>query len=222
MYVNVQGMGSYRPRRGWEIVVGSVRKRWDRRVILRCRLNLLTCNNRSRTFGIRVFHDTCRCSTSGQWLAVFYILAEYECNERRYRCGGRLWLDALCKGGPVTRDEVSVEFERYCADPSGDKDIRPLLKAMKAKFKAGLTASEIGPFSAVIYFSAVEFECSWLRTCFTKSWLWFMRSIAFRGRPMWNDFHMCLWMLSRDPRYVENSTVIFRAATRFRRARANG
>lgn len=29
--------------------------------------------------------------------------------------------------------------------------------------------------------------------------VWFVRAFCFRGRPMWNDYEMCRWLLTRDP-----------------------
>lgn len=100
---------------------------------------------------------------------------------------------------------VMAEYERWIKDPAADKDVRPLAKAAALHLKTMgrvLPLSEVAPCFAIIYFSIVDFESGWMRTQFIKALCWLMRKYVFRGRPMWNDFYMVLWQLSRDDRYV--------------------
>jgi hypothetical protein len=99
---------------------------------------------------------------------------------------------------------VADEYERWVANPSGDKDVRPLLKAATFHMKTmgrNLPLPELAPCAAIIYFATVDLERGVWATLFVKFMVWVMR-MAYRDRPMWNDFYMCLWQLSRDDGYI--------------------
>ena len=99
---------------------------------------------------------------------------------------------------------VGEEYERWIQDPSEDKDIRPLTKlaAKHLQLVRSLPLPEFAPCFAIVYFAVVEFEHPWFMRAFSKFCAWFLRVVCYRGRPMWNDFYMCLWQLSRDEYYV--------------------
>ena len=99
---------------------------------------------------------------------------------------------------------VSQEYERWIQDPSEEKDIRPLAKLAAKHLQLGrsLPLPEFAPCFAIVYFSIVEFEHGWFKRAVLEFSAWFLRTVCYRGRPMWNDFYMCLWQLSRDPAYV--------------------
>lgn len=99
---------------------------------------------------------------------------------------------------------VTCEYERWINDPSEDKDIRPLAKAAANHMQLGrdIPLPEFAPCFAILYFSIVDFDHPWYGRAFLQVVSWFLQTIAFRGRPIWNDFYMCLWQLSRDEYYV--------------------
>lgn len=95
------------------------------------------------------------------------------------------------------------QFEawRALASYQTDADVRPLRRAAMAHIASGeCRVSELASCLAGIYYSVEEFD-GWPLRQAVRAWVWSLR-LLYRGRPMWNDFHMGLWMLSRDPRYV--------------------
>ena len=102
-----------------------------------------------------------------------------------------------------SRQTFLDEYERWIStNPSDDKDVRPLGKAAALHLSHKPPLSEIAPCLAAGYFSLVEFESPFWKRQAVRFGVWGLRVLAFRGRPMWNDFYMCLWQLSRDPVYV--------------------
>jgi hypothetical protein len=100
---------------------------------------------------------------------------------------------------------VMAEYERWIKDTSDDKDIRPLRRAAAQHFAtmgSRLPIPEFAPCLAVLYFAACEFESGWCTRAALRLSAWFFRVVVYRGYPMWNDFYICLWQLSRDPTYV--------------------
>ena len=104
---------------------------------------------------------------------------------------------------------AQVLFEEYgkwieSAKYRNDGDVLPLQKAAARHLKTmgrSLPLSELAPCLAVLYFAMVEFEGPAWKRWIAMSTCWVYR-LWFRGRPMWNDFYMGLWQLSRDPRYI--------------------
>ncbi len=97
-----------------------------------------------------------------------------------------------------------LESARYVAPGCDDeRDLRPLLMAAARLMRSGkMTTGDLGPVLAVFWFWAVEFETGRVMPVVMRLAVpWF--KLIYRGRPLWNDFEMALWQLSRDPRYVE-------------------
>ena len=84
----------------------------------------------------------------------------------------------------------------------GEGDVRPLGRAAVEHLRGGYLFPELAPCLAAIYFVIVEFEYGRLARCFAKFMRWTFQTFIYRGRPMWNDFYMVLWQLSREPKYV--------------------
>ena len=108
---------------------------------------------------------------------------------------------------PVKNFEL--EIERYISDEVEERDVRPLLAAGRELMTSGqMTQSQLGPVSAVLWHAAFDLERSWWGSSGVCGrllvWLFIaIEKLTYRGRPMWNDFHMGCWMLSRDPRYIQ-------------------
>lgn len=84
-----------------------------------------------------------------------------------------------------------------------DDDIRPLVKVAAQHLASGKAQlPEIAPCLAIIYFAFAEYDYPLWGRWFVQSVTWILRASIYRGRPMWNDFWMGLWQLSRDPRYI--------------------
>ncbi len=100
-------------------------------------------------------------------------------------------------------------FQKTCeswiagAKYRNDADVRPLRRAAVNHLKSGgVQRTELAPCLAALVFSLEEFESPWMLRLFVRLWVAGFRLWFYRGRPMWNDFYMGLWMLSRDPRYI--------------------
>ncbi len=119
----------------------------------------------------------------------------------------------------TTRETFLREYERWVQGqvvhfpflPQIDGDIRPLMRSAGKRLRVGrsLPISEIAPLLAVCYFATQEFDYpAWQR--WVISWaVWCSRKLL-RERPMWNDFQMVLWQLSRDPARVWEMYEYFR------------
>lgn len=87
-----------------------------------------------------------------------------------------------------------------------DADVTPLRKAaikLAVCMGAQLPLTLVGPLLGALYFAMIEYEHPWWKRGFMRAWVWLCEHTPpLRGRPLWNDFRMCLWQLSRDPRYV--------------------
>jgi len=111
---------------------------------------------------------------------------------------------------------VLEEYERWIKDPSEDKDVRPLRRAAAqhlVTMGARLPLPEFAPCLAVLYFAGVEFDSGWFTRAMLQMFAGFFRLVIYRGRPMWNDFYMCLWQLSRDDRYIHRLYTHFKHAS---------
>jgi len=98
------------------------------------------------------------------------------------------------------------EFERWIslAKYRNDLDVTPLAKEAGRYLQTRPPLPHVAPCLGAIYFAVIEFEFdfSWWQRLAVRAGVWLLRAWVFRGRPMWNDFWMCLWQLSRDPRYI--------------------
>lgn len=96
--------------------------------------------------------------------------------------------------------ELWLEHAKYRTNA----DIDPLRRAALDQFRrgAGLPISQVSSALAVLWFAGFDFEGSGWERMKLRFVLWAFQNLFFRGRPMWNDFWMALWMLSRDPRYI--------------------
>jgi len=101
----------------------------------------------------------------------------------------------------LTRDAVFQQFELFQSSNDPERDIRPLVRAVKEHFRHGATVSDMGPCLAVIWFSVTDYEHPWYVRLWGQFFVRLVRLLSLK-RPLWNDFHMCLWMLSRDQHYV--------------------
>jgi len=100
-----------------------------------------------------------------------------------------------------TMKEVVTQFEAWTKNPESE-DVRPLAKAAIAHLRSGnVLFSEYAPCLAILTFSIEDFEHSWLSRLMWRTVAKALMLI-YRGRPMWNDYYMGLWQLSRDPRYI--------------------
>lgn len=104
-----------------------------------------------------------------------------------------------------TYERFMAEFERFAASQDPERDIRPLGRAAAAHMKLGrrVALAELGPCLAVIWFRTFDYEAGWKARAVVRLLRWFFEKLVYRGRPLWNDFHMALWLLSRDPFYVQ-------------------
>lgn len=95
-------------------------------------------------------------------------------------------------------------FESYRLNSDPDRDIRPLTRSVAERFRAGsMPIAEVGPALGVVWHQTFDFDSGLFQRVMVRVAVWFARTIALRGRPLWNDFHMALWQLSRDPYYVQ-------------------
>lgn len=106
----------------------------------------------------------------------------------------------------VTYEEFLGELGRWMADESEEKDIRPLRKMAFGTLNSRTPISQLAAPLAVVWFSIMDFDTNIIRDSISRillrGWTLLLRWV-FRGRPLWNDFYMGLWMLSRDAFYVE-------------------
>ena len=98
-------------------------------------------------------------------------------------------------------------FEDWSKLQDPDADIRPLRRAAIAHLRISPPIAEIAMPLAVLYFASMDFDGhSRVKDCLgrllMRVWVCALKSWPFRDRPMWNDFYMALWMLSRDDKYV--------------------
>jgi hypothetical protein len=94
------------------------------------------------------------------------------------------------------------EYQNALAAAGSDElDVRPLVRAAAEHLRSKPPIPEIAPCLAALYFSVFEFESGIIKRAATWLGVAYFR-FAFRGRPMWNDFYMALWQLSRCPLYV--------------------
>ncbi len=103
-----------------------------------------------------------------------------------------------------TLEALLHEWEIFTTAPAAAKDVAPLRKAAIEHLKLGpkLPIAQIAPTLAVMWFSAIDWEPSRLRDVLSiRATVWFLK-IVYPRRPMWNDFYVALWELSRDPFYV--------------------
>ena len=101
-----------------------------------------------------------------------------------------------------TYQEFIAEFEKAMAGARNDEfDVRPLARAAGRHLKTRPVLPEIAPCLAAAYFAVFEFETGILKRAAVWLGIGYFKFI-FRGRPMWNDFYMGLWQLSRCPFYV--------------------
>ena len=105
---------------------------------------------------------------------------------------------------PLTLQSFIQHYELWIhSDRQGD--VGPLFKAAGLHLRSGrYQLSEFAPCFAAIYFTITEFEYSRLAVWSVKFLAWLFQTLMYRGRPMWNDFWMVLWQLSRDPKYVHS------------------
>jgi hypothetical protein len=88
-------------------------------------------------------------------------------------------------------------------DPDPDRDdVRPLVRTALEHLSSHPPVSQIAPCLAALYFAVEEFELHFSFRVWVRFMCWFWRVLLAPGRPMWNDFYMALWQLSRDPAYV--------------------
>lgn len=96
----------------------------------------------------------------------------------------------------MTREAFLQQFELF-RHAGPDADIRPLVKAALAHAKSGtLVMSDFGPLFGVLWFNAQTRPRFW-RSLVTFNAIRFYRLLT-ASRGLWNDFHMCLWMLSQS------------------------
>jgi len=100
----------------------------------------------------------------------------------------------------VFMDRMADWMESACY--RNDADPRPLGIAAARHLANKPYLREVAPCLAALYFTFVEFDGYTIARCALQFFVWALRHTVYRGRPMWNDFWMCLWQLSRDPRYV--------------------
>jgi hypothetical protein len=55
-----------------------------------------------------------------------------------------------------------------------------------------------GPAVAVLWYIIMEHAFGWHWRLLCRAARLFLQKILWRNRPLWNDFHMCLWQLSRQ------------------------
>jgi hypothetical protein len=100
---------------------------------------------------------------------------------------------------PLPEEEAfRREFEAYCADRSPDRNYRALLSSIGVFAKVRPTLSLAGPAMAVLWWVIIEHAYPWHITGLCRLTRTFLQKILWRNRPLWNDFHMCLWQLSRE------------------------
>ncbi len=112
-------------------------------------------------------------------------------------------------GNVFKSEEVSAfhqEFDEFVASPRDTRDIRPLIKAA-AKCKYVQT---FGPVMAVMTYGARGRRWAFLQQCGRFVAQYFL----YKNRPLWNDYHMCLWLLSRERWAVEGLYRHLRRANR--------
>jgi hypothetical protein len=77
-------------------------------------------------------------------------------------------------------------------------DVKPAYKASRALMMGGhLEVSAIGPLMGFLAWVHFEFDCG-LRARFGFKVMLFLLQNIYRDRPMWNDFRMTVWLLSRE------------------------
>ena len=97
-----------------------------------------------------------------------------------------------------------IENAHYCphgCDRCDSLDIHSLVRAVTALWRQGMLVSELGPACGALIFAIFHFEYSWWQRIVARLWIFVLQRV-YRGRPLWNDYWMCLWQLSRDPRYI--------------------
>jgi hypothetical protein len=73
--------------------------------------------------------------------------------------------------------------------------------------------SEVAPCLAAVQARFLE-SPPWLPLrLFWRGVIWITRNVIYRNYPMWNDYHMALWQLTRDPQVVEDLRAHLEAAT---------
>jgi hypothetical protein len=122
-----------------------------------------------------------------------------------------------------TMQAFMEEVERWTKGTGEGRDVRPLRDAAIKHLRAGVYLSEFAPCLAAVHFSLVEFDGtrgSRVRDAWSRGvmnvMLWLLEYCVYRNRPMWNDFRMAMWALSRDPFYV------FQLHEHLKRARDKG
>ena len=101
-----------------------------------------------------------------------------------------------------TYAEFVAAFEHFAADRSEKRDIRPVVRCLRDHVKAvrgRLLFSQIGPIAGVVWFYWTEYRKSVVKARVALFGLWLTRHVFLRNRPMWNDFEMSIWVLSRKP-----------------------
>jgi hypothetical protein len=114
----------------------------------------------------------------------------------QYSITGAISLCAM----PKALQEVD-RWIHMSAEEREEGDIRALAEECAKRLIAQPPIHELGPLLAVIYWRYQDWTS-------TRPFAWAIAVIiwalqrAYGKRPLWNDFHMALWQISRDRRYV--------------------
>ena len=94
-------------------------------------------------------------------------------------------------------------LEKFRHTPAEEQDPRELVKAAGLVARTGLQLPEVGPVFGALSACMEEFEYNWCLRLLIRLTIWTMRQTSFRNRPLWNDFEMTRWLVTKDPRYVK-------------------
>jgi hypothetical protein len=100
--------------------------------------------------------------------------------------------------------EFIAAFELAAARPS-DENRRACAMAGCRAMMTRLKVSQVAPVLAALFASLENRPLRFIPSVghrLLQLMLFYIRQVAYRNRPMWNDFEMARWLLTHDPKYI--------------------